>query len=175
MPFVTETIWQELPKELQEADQLIVAAWPKAGKRDPAAEKRVQELLDTVTMLRRYRKYAELPERVPLAFVVTAGDIESDEAAVLKEFARLEWRRTGDVEKERALAPTGIKGNFGLKLNQERLKRESAEIGARLARIDAQLKNKTFIARAPKHIVRELTHKRAQYEKGRQEILALLD
>jgi valyl-tRNA synthetase len=30
MPFVTETIWQELPKEMKDADMLIVAKWPTA-------------------------------------------------------------------------------------------------------------------------------------------------
>ncbi len=29
MPFVTETIWQELPKEMKDADILMVAPWPK--------------------------------------------------------------------------------------------------------------------------------------------------
>jgi valyl-tRNA synthetase len=29
MPFVTETIWQELPKELKDQDILMVAKWPK--------------------------------------------------------------------------------------------------------------------------------------------------
>jgi len=29
MPFVTETIWQELPKEMRDADILMVSAWPK--------------------------------------------------------------------------------------------------------------------------------------------------
>ena len=29
MPFVTETIWQELPKHLKDQDILMVAAWPK--------------------------------------------------------------------------------------------------------------------------------------------------
>ena len=28
MPFVTEVIWQELPKEMKDADMLIVAPWP---------------------------------------------------------------------------------------------------------------------------------------------------
>ncbi|MFT7644890.1 MAG: valyl-tRNA synthetase [Candidatus Paceibacteria bacterium] len=30
MPFVTETIWQELPKELKDQDILMVAKWPKS-------------------------------------------------------------------------------------------------------------------------------------------------
>ena len=29
MPFVTETIWQELPKEMKDQDILMVAAWPQ--------------------------------------------------------------------------------------------------------------------------------------------------
>ena len=29
MPFVTETIWQELPTEMKDADMLMVAKWPK--------------------------------------------------------------------------------------------------------------------------------------------------
>lgn len=30
MPFVTETIWQELPKEMKDADLLMVSSWPKS-------------------------------------------------------------------------------------------------------------------------------------------------
>lgn len=30
MPFVTETIWQELPKEMKDSEILMVAPWPKA-------------------------------------------------------------------------------------------------------------------------------------------------
>jgi valyl-tRNA synthetase len=30
MPFVTETIWQELPTKMRDSDMLIVAKWPKA-------------------------------------------------------------------------------------------------------------------------------------------------
>lgn len=30
MPFVTETIWQELPKEMKDADLLMVAKWPNS-------------------------------------------------------------------------------------------------------------------------------------------------
>jgi valyl-tRNA synthetase len=29
MPFITETIWQELPKEMKDAEILMVATWPK--------------------------------------------------------------------------------------------------------------------------------------------------
>jgi len=33
MPFVTETIWQELPKEMKDADILMVAAWPTVSRK----------------------------------------------------------------------------------------------------------------------------------------------
>jgi valyl-tRNA synthetase len=29
MPFVTETIWQELPEQMKDSDLLMVAKWPK--------------------------------------------------------------------------------------------------------------------------------------------------
>jgi valyl-tRNA synthetase len=29
MPFVTETIWQELPQTMRDSDVLMVATWPK--------------------------------------------------------------------------------------------------------------------------------------------------
>jgi len=31
MPFVTETIWQRLPKKMRESDMLMVASWPTSG------------------------------------------------------------------------------------------------------------------------------------------------
>ena len=30
MPFVTETIWQELPAEIKDAEMLLIAKWPTA-------------------------------------------------------------------------------------------------------------------------------------------------
>lgn len=37
MPFITETIWQELPPELKDADILMVAAWPTVDDLTPKA------------------------------------------------------------------------------------------------------------------------------------------
>lgn len=174
MPFVTEAIWAELPQGMRDAHQLIVAEWPKAGKRDADAERKFTQLIETITMLRRYKKYAGLPESVPLSFIVTRGDLQGYEANVIQRLARLEWRTTGEVQKERSLPPTDIRGNFGTEIDQNRINKELQNVKKQIERIDAQLKDTVFIKKAPEHIVTDLKEKRTSYQAQQEELQSLM-
>ncbi|MFA6511804.1 MAG: valine--tRNA ligase [Patescibacteria group bacterium] len=173
MPFVTETIWHYLPKELQEPKQLIIAEWPKVKKRDLASENQFASLVKTITVLRRYKKYAGLPESVPLSFVVSSGDSSSDMADILQRLAKLEWRTGSKTKNDRLLEPTNIYGNFGTTIDQSRIQKELENIQRQLDRIAGQLQNKTFVERAPKEIVAELKAKQGQYTQTAEELKSL--
>lgn len=174
MPFVTEAIWQELPPDVRGATPLIVALWPAPARRDEKAEQAFRELMETVSLLRRYRQYANLPENVPLSFIVESGDRRTHEADILKAFARLEWHTDKPVKRTRILPPTNIRGSFGTEIDQERLSKEQTALAQHVQRINAQLKNVAFRKKAPGHIIAELEAKRAQYQARLDEMRSLM-
>lgn len=175
MPFVTEAIWQELPRAARDAEQLIVAPWPAAtAETDRVAEGKFAQLTQTIAMLRRYKKYTGLPEHAPLPFTVASGDTESPEARIIRHLAKLEWKRKDGMEKGQTLAPTDIRGSVETAIDQSRLTKETRSLEKQLTRIDAQLQDETFVKRAPAHIVAELKEKRTQYQKDLKELQTLL-
>ena len=75
MPFLSEEIWQRLPKE-NSAQSLCIAPWPAASTCDESAERDFALLQEAVATSRRLRSESKLPpgQKVPLLFF--AGDNE---------------------------------------------------------------------------------------------------
>ncbi len=68
MPFVTETIWRNLPlAAVEDAPSLMVAAWPDAAAltrfADEGAERSINRLIDVVTGIRAVRARYKLPPK----------------------------------------------------------------------------------------------------------------
>mmetsp|Transcript_83519 Transcript_83519/g.215088 ORF Transcript_83519/g.215088 Transcript_83519/m.215088 type:complete len:1240 (-) Transcript_83519:194-3913(-) len=74
MPFVTEAVWQRLPRGASDPDSLMITSWRdvSAGAlfRDPEAESYFEKMCPMVTAIRNVRAKQEIPpkERVALTF-----------------------------------------------------------------------------------------------------------
>jgi valyl-tRNA synthetase len=176
MPFVTETIWGELPRADDDPELLIVADWPIAGARDEAIETLVEAVLDLVRAVRNARAEARLEPGVWLPIDVSAPaalgpTLESLAPAV----ARLARARPLRLHADRA-AMHAAAGDGGLSvvaadleavvgrataardgdvaaLERARLRKELAHAEGLLAANRAQLANEAFTARAPQAVV----------------------
>jgi len=75
MPFLTEAIWEHLPKRPGDPALLIVADWPTPGAVDSVAEAEVGALLDLVGVIRNARSEAKLEPAawLPVDVVLPAG------------------------------------------------------------------------------------------------------
>jgi valyl-tRNA synthetase len=168
MPFITETVWQKLPRAADAGEALIVARWPepRAEWTDEAAERGIEELQAVIGAVRGIRsEYGIQPAaRVPVRI---AG---SDEAVAMMEASRRALRDLARVEE---LTFAGANGEIGasavLRSGTEvfiplagviDLDRERARLREEIGRIDGQiaggekkLSNESFVARAPENVV----------------------
>src|SRR5262249_14267545 len=88
MPFITEELWQRLPRDKRAPESIMIAAYPKASRRrqDADAERDMAVVMDVVTAIRNIRGEMRIAPGVTLAVAVKPG---GEHAAALRETARL--------------------------------------------------------------------------------------
>jgi valyl-tRNA synthetase len=174
MPFVTEAIWEALPRTAADPELLIVARWPGVGKRDEAAEADVEAVLALVRGIRNARAEARIDPaaslRVDVALPPALGPtFEALRPAVsrLTRAKPLERQLTREALEslrvagslavlagpiEAVVAPAGS-GADTARLERDRLVRDLAEAERLLGAARARLANDSFVRRAPREIV----------------------
>ncbi|MCK9462033.1 MAG: valine--tRNA ligase [Proteobacteria bacterium] len=171
MPFVTETLWQELPHPPGAPDSIMTARFPTAadGLLDPAAcatAARLQEVINAVRAIRS--EFALAPSR-GISMIVRTDDAElaaliSGSGALLAALARVESaaiigadaRRppgsaTGVIRGAELLVP--LKGLIDLDAEAARLAKEKERAAKDIEIADKKLSNERFTAKAPAGVV----------------------
>jgi valyl-tRNA synthetase len=175
MPFVTEAIWERLPRAAGDPDLLIVADWPTVSVEadDVEAEARVSTLLDLVRAVRNARSEARVEPAawlpvdvyVPSALTEAFGAL----APALSRLARAKpLTEQTDPRTVRELAGSGLSVIVGEMeavvrpaardgeqeaRDRARLERELAEARSMLAAAEARLANEAFLSKAPPAVV----------------------
>ncbi|HET7702973.1 MAG TPA: valine--tRNA ligase [Candidatus Limnocylindrales bacterium] len=180
MPFVTEAIWDALPRRDGDPELLIVAAWPAPTGRDSAAEGGVGALLDLVRGIRNARADAQIAAGSWLAVdVVVPNAMAAAAEALAPALARLARAKPLVLHRERPAFTGATAGRRGLAVivgeleadvalpeaaandggaeggagDRTRLEKELAEAEGHLAAARARLANEAFTSRAPAAIV----------------------
>ena len=183
-PFITEEIWQALPR-VAAGDSIVTARYPRAelGWRDGAAaqlmatvEQRVARLIGVVRAIRNIRAEMNLPpgRALDAALVIADADarasVEADEA-ILRTLARvsglqylpagqgLRGAATALVDGVQVLVP--LAGLVDLDEEIRRLTREIGKVSGELSGVEKKLGNPSFRERAPEEIVVEQEEKAA--------------
>ncbi len=174
MPYITEALWQELPHS---GESIVVAPWPVAGDRDPAAEAEFGTLVELVRAIRNARAESGVePGRWIAAEVFAGGTAPAlggarRELGLLARIADDQLVVSADAPRPAENALTVIAGDVvatlplagmvDLAAERERLRREIAEAEAERDRVEAQLANEGFVARAPAKVVEVQRQRRA--------------
>jgi len=169
MPFVTEELWQALRPQIDDdmPSQLIVAWFPKSGAnwKDAAAEQAMEHVIEVNRTIRNIRAEKKLEASARPQVVVRAAGY----AAALREtLAATNFTSRAELVVLGAAAelPAGEWG-FGRVADTEvavalpkwtprraaRLEKELAEASAHMERLEKQLGNETFRAKAPAHVI----------------------
>ena len=186
-PFVTEEIWQKLPKPPQLPGSLMITVFPRADQQwiDPAAEaemKLVQDVVTTARMLRQtynikpnetvavelrvsaegprgvLEKYKDMVEgRAKVTATITTGGDSLPGAAKALVGA--------DVQ---VLVPLG--GLIDVAAETARIKKEIGKSEKEIAVHEKKLGNADFLSRAPEEVVAEIRQRLAD-EKQRMDVL----
>jgi valyl-tRNA synthetase len=182
MPFITETVWQKLPRAADAGEALIVARWPapRADWEDDAAERAIEELQAVIGAVRAIRsEYGIQPAaRVPVRVAGSAEAVAVLEASrrALHDLARVDDLSFAGANGEigaSAVLRSGtevfipLAGVIDLDRERARLREEITRIDGQVAGGEKKLANESFVARAPENVVAYERDKLASFREQR--------
>jgi valyl-tRNA synthetase len=177
MPFITEEIWQRLPRR-GAAGSIMVARFPRARRRDldDEVEAAMALSMGVVTAVRNLRSEMQIGPGRPLVGILRPTD--AGQAAVLRAglaelnaLARAEFRvDPGAPRPPRAAVAVAsgceiyvpLEGLIDVTAERQRLTRELGRADEELSRIDAKLARSEFRERAPAAVVAREEARRAE-------------
>jgi len=175
MPYLTEELWQKLPVEhaqlLHRAyagaePTIMLASFPRCDDAlvNESAESEMQAVIDLVSRVRNIRSEMNIKPGAPIQLMIAANaDLQSvftasaDQIARLTRAASVSIDGTAEMPKASARAVlTGgaevavpLEGLIDFAQERERLLREKDKLEKEGAKLEAQLGNQDFVARAP--------------------------
>jgi valyl-tRNA synthetase len=170
MPFITEEIWQSIPRSKDaKGESIMVQPWPHIQKKMISAgdEREMKSLIDLISAIRNIRAAWNIEPKLEVRVLIRVhGKAEealiSDNEEFIRRLSRLSGLEVGKVAKPKnsAAAVVGsfevyvpLEGLIDLEKEKIRLKKEEERISGEVNAISARLKDKNFTGKAPKDVV----------------------
>ena len=191
MPFITEELWQSLPRESMQGESIMAAAWPEVSDEfvDTEAVALAERKYAVIRTGRQLRTEAGIPPGKKMKFVIEPSHAQ-DEAVLSEKFSgvdRLLGASEISIDSNPELSKTGITGisSFGTSVHmvagevdveaeKERLRRELEKVESGIQRSEKKLLNSQFIEKAPGDIVEKEKLTKKELEGRREKLLACL-
>lgn len=169
VPFITEAVWQKLPRREGNSESVMVADWPQpeAGWNDAEAEGLIAELQQIVTATRNIRAEYRIAPGEKLSVKLSGASPEL--AAMLERHGRIlaDLARVDEVSFERAEGEIGastvlttgtelfvpLSDVIDLDKERGRLKSELDRISGLMVGTEKRLGNEAFVSKAPAEVV----------------------
>ncbi len=178
MPFVTEEIWQKLPRDKDStSESIMISKWPHLQKEmiSIGAEEEMKKLIDVISAIRNIRAAwniipgSEIKVLVN-THVVSDSKLLIDNSEMIKRLARSSDLNVGKISKPKGAA-TGVVGTMevyvplegliDLEKERSRLRKEEDRVSSAIKSLNSRLGDNNFTSRAPKDIV-ELQRKQLE-------------
>ncbi len=154
-PFVTETIWQTLPWQ---TSLLISTNWPKTPVFDDIAAAEFARLKELVTEIRFVD--SELPGNKRYSLLYQNDSLIADNAQLIQKLAKLKDVQPVDQARGLRIAASGREA--WLDVSAETMSEHQTNLEVRLAQthtdiaaLEARLRNKVYVSKAPSNLVEE--------------------
>jgi len=169
MPFVTEEIWQKLPRAEDDPESIMIAAYPvpDPARRDDPEAARFDILIELVQAVRSLRVDLAVPEGAEVELYFDAPDAET--AAWLEKrdiwlhrlakVKRFVPRAAGWPEGSPSILLRGIELRLPIPEQVDRvelaskLQKDAQKLEAEVRKIQGRLGNPGFVAKAPPEVV----------------------
>jgi valyl-tRNA synthetase len=174
MPYLTEEIWQTLPKPSGAPGSIMITLYPIADEalRDPEVEKQMELLMETTVALRNLRAEYNLPGSKPItAHLRVADPVKRDTLRTHAALVERGSRFTLSVEGETAPKVEGfaaravVAGDIEVVVpladvvdigaEKTRLEKDLAKARKDAEGLERKLGNASFVERAPAEVVEE--------------------
>jgi valyl-tRNA synthetase len=171
MPYLTEEIWQQLPKPTGTPASLMITLYPIADRRllDEEAEREVALLQETVTAVRNLMGEYAVPSSSKATLILQTHDaakrallekIIPSLRSLVRQIDKVELRAEGAAPSASGSAVLGdvemylpLAGIVDLGAERARLEKERGKAGKDVELLERKLSNDTFVARAPAEVV----------------------
>jgi len=188
VPFVTEEIWQKLPKPSQVTGSIMTTIYPDCDSQwiDVDAERDMALLQDVIGAARTLRSTYHVPPAQRVAVEVRVSDkskqsVLQDWKSILETVGRMEVTisESGEHVPQSGKAIVGgdievivpLAGLVDIDAEKARIQKEITKAAKEVKGIEKKLGNESFLARAPKEVVEE-QHRRLEEERQRGKLLA---
>ncbi len=186
MPFVTEALWQELPKPEGAVESIMIAGFPTAadGRDDPAARASAERLMQVISTVRTVRaEYNVNPSAaIPLIIKTDDGDLGKllrNNEHLIDALSHIDGLKIEPADGERPggcatavledaeiLIP--LKGVVDLDAEESRLEKERSKAVKDIEYARRKLSNEKFVSKAPPEVV-DKEHSRMEDSRVRLE------
>ncbi len=194
MPFVTEKLWERLNEvaptrgvdhlALPPSELLIEAAWPRVESPliDVEAEARFSQIQQVVTALREVRTTHKVPPRQRVECSMKGSEEVTEPLAehrqIIGTLAGADFVAIGPAVERPVNSGTTAVGEIEIYVHdlvdaeaeRGRLERRLEEVRKRVGMLQGRLANKSYVDRAPAHLVSET---RDQLSEAEKEVAAL--
>jgi len=175
MPFVTEELWQNLkqhlPSDWQPTESIMLAAYPEADEKaiDPAAERVMESIIEIIHAIRNARAQYRVESTRWIEAQVYAGELTPAIIPHSQAIQTLARARPVTFLGSREEAPPSenvlalvlkdsevvipMESMVDLQAERKRLQEEIEQSQAEVARLEARLKDKAFLTKAPPSVV----------------------
>ncbi|MDD5136562.1 MAG: class I tRNA ligase family protein, partial [Candidatus Omnitrophica bacterium] len=169
MPFVTEEIWQKLPRVTPGDDFIMTQPWPHLREEmiSKEVEAGMKELIELVITIRNMRSVWNIDPQTAVKIIVNVREKDTEKLIcenmeLVKRMARVSGLDVGKAGRaaNSAVSVVGklevylpLEGLIDFEKEKARLKKEEERIGREIKAITGRLKDKNFTTKAPKEVV----------------------
>jgi valyl-tRNA synthetase len=191
-PFVTEEIWQKLPKPPQLPGSLMITVFPRADPQfvDPAAEAEMQLLQDVVTTSRMLRQTYNIPpaQSIGIELRVT-NDASRTTLEKYKDMVEGRAKVKATISTSGDAAPGSAKAFVGSEIQvlmpvgglidpvteKTRIQKDIGKGEKEIAGLEKKLGNQDFLSRAPEEVVAEIRQRLADEQQRLKLLVEAID
>lgn len=162
MPFLSEYLYHKLKgTSLENEESIMVASFPKSGKRNEEIEREFALIKDLITSIRRLKILLELGNQNVQSVAIKA---QSQNPELLKTFvsklAKVEDCEFVESKPENSIGDVGEScecflslANIDLSGIKKRLENQKIKLEAEVSKLNAMLSNENFVRNAPQAVI----------------------
>lgn len=189
MPFITEEIWQNIPKSGDKISTIMLAAWPQANENllDHSAEHDMERIMEVIKAVRNLRSEMNVPPGKKADIILMPQDEETGQvmekglsyiAGLAGASAVFVIDQSKDKPEQAVTAITSgveiyvpLKGLVDIDKERARLHKELDNLDKETARLISKLNNSGFLAKAPVDVVQKEKEKLQDYQTKKEAVM----
>jgi len=181
MPFITEEIWQKLPRESDHpGDSIMVQPWPYIQERliSRSSEEEMSLIIEVITAIRNMRSVWNIEPQREIKVIINTSDDQhkklfSSNIEFIKRLARSADMEIGIRAKPASSAVSVVRGIevfvpleglVDLAKEKLRLEKDESMITRAIHSLTARLKDKNFLSKAPADVIEKQKVQKAEYQ-----------